>query len=120
MRGCDTMLGCNKTITLVHHIETVDSDSYTATVMEGVGYTEETKLQQDGKAVVSADVVTVTIPQEITTAIPIKGDHVVLGRLDSPPENIAKIKNCGLPVYRVIAVNDYRGNILGHWELIGS
>lgn len=114
------MFCCDKTITLVRHIADTDSDTYTIDFINNVGYTEETKLQQDGKAVVSADVVTVTIPQEITTAIPIKGDHVVLGKLDSPPENIARLKNCGLPVYRVIAVNDYRGNILGHWELIGS
>lgn len=114
------MLGCNKTITLIRHIETADSDSYTATVINGVGYTKETKLQQDGKAIVGADAVTVTIPQEVINIIPIKDDRIVLGRLDEPPKSLAKLKDCGLPVHRVIAVNDYRGDILGHWELIGS
>lgn len=114
------MLGCNKTITLVRHIETADSDSYTAAVINGIGYTAETKLQQDGKTIVGADTVTVTIPQEVTDIVPIKDDHIVLGKLEQPPESLAKLKKCGMPVHRVIAVNDYRGDILGHWEVIGS
>lgn len=114
------MFGCNKTIALVQHIETPDDDSYAVTVIRGVGYTEEAKLQQDGKTVACADIVTVTIPQDAIDITPVKGDHIVLGTLDNAPDSLSSLKNCGMPVYRVIAVNDYRGNILGHWELIGS
>lgn len=114
------MLGCDKTITLVRHIETADSDNYATTVINGVGYTEEAKLQQDGKAVACADIVTVTIPQDAIDITPSKDDHIVLGKLDKAPDMLSNLKECGMPVYRIISVNDYRGDILGHWELIGS
>lgn len=114
------MLACGKTVTLVRHVDEMDGDSYTMEIIRGVGYTEETKIQQDGKGIISADICTVTIPQDATAATPIKDDHVALGELSAPPKSIAELKRCGLHVYRVTSVNDYRGGILGHWELIGS
>ncbi len=114
------MFCCDKAITIVRHIADTDSDSYTMTVVYNVGYTEETKIHQDGRATSTMNVLTITIPQDAATIIPVNDDHIVLGVLDNPPNSIADLKACGLPVYRVIAVNDYRGSVLGHWEVVGS
>lgn len=114
------MFGCNKTITLVRQINERDSERYELTVLSGVGYTEQHRLQQNETTVIAADVLTVTIPQEVCSIVPRKEDYIVCGTLREPPESLKKLKSCGLPCYRVIAANDYTGDILGHWEVIGA
>lgn len=114
------MFKCNKTITLIRHTEQRDGDSYDKTVITGVGYTEQSKLQQDGTTVTAADVLTVTIPQGKCSIIPIKDDYIVCGEIEDTPKSLKQIQSCSLPCYRVVSVNDYTGDILGHFEVIGT
>lgn len=114
------MLGCNQNVTFVRRIEDLEADRYEITVIHGVKCTEETRLQQDGRAMAAADVCTIVIPQDTTDFVPKKDDHVILGELPTVPEQLPTSAGIGLPVYRVTAVNDYRGEVLGHWKVIGS
>lgn len=96
------MLGCDKTITLVHtaYDSATDTDITTETVLAGVSWYAQNRAAVDSTGLHSARVYKCRIPAAVwgDTALPVPGDTI----------------RCGTVSAAVLDVHDNRGKANGH------
>lgn len=109
------MLACDKTVTLVK----CDDETYTATVIRGVSWFDQTSIKMEGTGMVFANATKVRIPAAVVPQmLPKVGDQVILGTL---PFGLVVQKPADLAPYqprKIMAVGDNRRGRLAHLVVI--
>lgn len=106
------------TVTIVRHIETIDGDSYSNTVIHGVSWKRSAgdNMGRQGETPVTS--VTVRIPEEnLPDVLPTAGDYIVRGV--ASVNSLADLK--GREYFRVSSISDnLRGIHLRHLAVNGN
>lgn len=109
------MLGCDKTVTLVHHDRTSDDDNYICTTFKNASWFKKNTITTDGNGAkpVNTYVSRILTDADINISL---GDWLVLGEVSSvdTPSSIE------LDKFRITAIGDNRRGFLGHWSVSGQ
>lgn len=107
------MIGCNETVTFIHHTVRPDADEYTCTAVVGVSWFGKRGISPTQSGETPTDEYTVRIPEDlIPEVLPESGDIAVRGVVAS--YNGANIPN-GLEHFVISKVSDNRrGTFLRH------
>lgn len=109
------MLGCDKTVTLVHHDRTSDDDNYICTVLENASWFKKNTITTSGDGAKPVN----TYESRILTDSDINvspGDWLVLGVVES----VETPSSIELDKFRITAIGDNRRGILSHWRVSGQ
>lgn len=110
------MLGCNETITLIHHIKD-DDDTYTCHTAEHASWFSKITISTSGDGAKPVNSYDVRIFGEFSGVEPSLGDYVVKGIVESF-EKLTDLKN--MVYFRITAISDNRRGGLAHWRLSGQ
>lgn len=109
------MLGCDKTVTLIHHDRTSDDDNYICTTFAKASWFKKNTITTagDGAKPVNTYESRILTDAEINVS---PGDWLVLGVVESvdTPSSIE------LDKFRITAIGDNRRGFLGHWRVSGQ
>ena len=109
------MLGCDKTVTLIHH-EKSDDDNYLCTVFEGASWFKKITIATSGDGAKPTNTYETRImgTMDIPAAL---GDYIALGVVEAveAPSDLA-----GLDHFRITAIGDNRRGSLAHWRFSGQ
>lgn len=121
------MLECNKTVTLIHHIKTVDGDVYECIPVSRASWFRKTTISTSGDGAKPSNSFECRIMVDeagipsfesvINEFTPALGDHVAFG-IVSGIEKPSDLKN--LDCFRITSVGDNRRGALPHWRLSGQ
>lgn len=110
------MLGCDKTVTLIHHDRTSDDDNYICTVFKKcASWFKKNTITTDGNGAKPVN----TYESRILTDADINispGDWLVLGEVSSV-DTPSKIE---FDKFRITAIGDNRRGFLAHWRVSGQ
>lgn len=122
------MLECNKVVTLIHHIETVDGDEYLCIPVSRASWFRKTTISTSGDGAKPANSFECRIMvddagnpvfESVTTNefTPSLGDHVAFGIVSgiAKPSDLKKIES-----FRITSIGDNRRGALPHWRLSGQ
>lgn len=109
------MLGCDNTVTLIHHDRTSDDDNYICTVFQNASWFKKNTITTDANGAKPVN----TYESRILTSADINvspGDWLVLGEVSSvdTPSSIE------LDKFRITAIGDNRRGLLAHWRVSGQ
>ena len=111
------MLGCDHTITLVHHIPKADGDRYTCHTVNNASWFAKITIATSGDGVKPVNTFDVRIMDALEGHIPDLGDFCVHGIVEHV-EKPADLKEH--EYFRITAIGkNYRGG-LPHWRVSGQ
>ena len=109
------MLGCDKTVTLIHH-EKGEDDNYICTVFENASWFKKITISTSGDGAKPANTYEARImdKEDIPAAL---GDYIALGVVEAveAPSDLAEIDH-----FRITAIGDNRRGSLAHWRFSGQ
>lgn len=110
------MLGCNNTITLIHHIKD-DDDTYTCHTVNKASWFAKTTISTSADGAKPVNTFEVRIFDEFLEVEPSLGDYIVNGIVESI-ETPRDLKN--KVYFRITAISDNRRGGLSHWRVSGQ
>ena len=110
------MLGCDHTITLVHHIKD-DDDTYTCHIAKQASWFSKVTISTSADGAKPVNTYDVRVFDEFSGVVPSLGDYVVKG-IAEDIESPADLKN--KVYFRITAISDNRRGHLAHWRLSGQ
>lgn len=110
------MLMCNQTVTLVHHVKGVDSDTYICTPYGNASWFKKRTISTDGDGAKPINTYETRIMGNVEIFVSL-GDYVVLGIVSSveKPSDLETLDH-----FRITAIGDNRRGGLAHWRLSGQ
>lgn len=110
------MIGCNETVTLIHHVKGED-DSYTCHTFNHASWFQKTTISTSGDGAKPSNTFEVRLRDTTEGVEPSLGDYVVKGIINSI-ETPSDLK--GEVYFRITAIGDNRRGGLSHWRLSGQ
>lgn len=109
------MLGCDKTVTLVHHDRESDDDNYICTTFKNASWFKKNTITTsgDGAKPVNTYESRILTDENITIS---PGDWLVLGEVSS----VETPSSIELDKFRITAIGDNRRGFLAHWRVSGQ
>lgn len=109
------MLGCENTITIVHHVKEPKGDTYSCTTYEKASlYKRNTITTSSGAKPSNTYEVRIMTTDDITVTL---GDHIVIGKIS----DVVKPSDLnGVDSFRITAISDNRRGNLAHWRFSGQ
>ncbi len=112
------MIGCDKTVTLVHTLLEPAGEQYQCTVLQGVSWFAKLAQDSDGAGAKARAVIRVRIPLVAAgQTTPTTGDVLVLGVL---PMAASPTDWRGLPHFTAAVIGDNRWGKNPHWAVSGA
>ncbi len=112
------MIGCDKTVTLVHPLLEADGEQYQCTVLQGVSWFAKLAQDSDGAGAKARAVIRVRIPLVVARQmVPVPGDVLVLGAL---PGAASPADWRGLQHFTAVVIGDNRWGKNPHWAVSGA
>lgn len=122
------MIGCYNTVTLIHHIKTVDGDVYECIPVSRASWFRKTTISTSGdgakpsnsfecRILVDGEGIPCFESVKSNEFTPALGDHIAFG-IVSGIEKPSDLKN--LDCFRITSIGDNRRGGLPHWRLSGQ
>lgn len=110
------MLGCDKTVTLVHHEGLENEDVYVCTLLEGASLYKKNTIITSGEGARPYNTTEVRIMGTMDLPVAL-GDYIVIGAAENvkTPSDLA-----GRDKLRITSITDNRRGGLPHWRLGGQ
>ena len=109
------MLGCENTITIIHHNKDVDGDTYVCTVYDKASWFKKLTISTSGDGAKPVNSYDVRIMGTMDIDISV-GDFVAIGIVGG----IKKQSDIKADHFRVTAIGDNRRGGLAHWRISGQ
>jgi hypothetical protein len=112
-----SLIGCNETITLVHHVKGDDDDIYECHTTGKASWFSKNTITTAADGAKPVNTYEVRVFGELFGVIPAVGDYVVKGVIDSlaTPSELKNTEH-----FRITAISDNRRGNLAHWRFSGQ
>ena len=109
------MLGCNNTVTIIHHNKLSDDDDYICTTYDNASWFKKNTIttSADGAKPVNTYDVRIMGDMDIDVST---GDYIAIGNI--VVESVHDLKN--IDHFRITAIGDNRRGSLAHWRFSGQ
>ena len=111
------MLGCNQTITLVHHVADDNSDVYICHTVNNASWFAKNTIATSGDGAKPVNTYDVRIMEDLAGHIPELGDYCVLGVVEhvEKPADLKDVEH-----FRITAIGKNFRGVLPHWRVSGQ